>query len=136
MQCKLVLPDRDLLVFYYCSEVSAYIDEQFALWRAKQLHFMEKLSDFVLWHHILAMEQVRNLRVQFQDVHEEKVAILALVTTKSMESNVEMVQVSINGLSHTVIFFVIWHRRLDGFLLWPCSSLLHIASLDNINVHL
>ena len=115
MQCKFVLPDRDLLVFYSCSEVSAYINQEFVLWRAKQLHFMPKLSDFVLWHHILAMEQVRNLRAQFQDIQEEKRTILALVATKSMESNVYMVQVSIDWLSHTVIFFVFWHKKLDGF---------------------
>jgi hypothetical protein len=46
--------------------------------------------------------QEKKLKIQIQDVHEEKMKILALVSAKPLESNNDMVFVSLDGLSHTV----------------------------------
>ena len=48
------------------------------------------------------MQQARKFKIQVQDVHEEKMNILALDSAKPLESNNYMVFVSVDGLSHTV----------------------------------
>ena len=71
-----------MAIFDSCCEVNAYINQQFASRRAKWLHSMEKLSDFVLGQHILAMEQARILKVKAQYVQEGGMTILTLVSAK------------------------------------------------------
>ena len=71
-----------MAIFDFCSQVNAYINQQFALRRAKWLCSMEKLSDFALGQHTITMEQARRLRVLVQDIQVEKMTILALVGAK------------------------------------------------------
>jgi hypothetical protein len=49
------------------------------------------------------MEQARRLKIQAQDVHKENIIFLTLASAKPLESNIDMVLVRVNGLSHTVI---------------------------------
>jgi hypothetical protein len=58
----------------------------------------------VLGQHTIAMDQQRELKVQVQYFHKEKMVLLALESAKPLDSNVAMVQVRVDGLSHIVIF--------------------------------
>ena len=100
-----------MVIFDFCCEVNAYINQQFASRRAKWSRFKEKLSDFALGQHTISMEQARRLKVQFQDVHEEKMTILALVSATSLESNVDIILVRVDRLSHTVICSYQWTKE-------------------------
>ena len=62
------------------------------------------------------MEQARRLKVQVQDVHEEKMVILSLVSATLLESNVDMVLVRVDGLSYTVFVSASGQKKLDGFV--------------------
>ena len=73
--------------------------------------FQGKLSDFALGQHTISMEQARRLKVQVQDVHEDKMTILALVSATPLESNVDMVLVRFDGLSQTVICPCHWTKE-------------------------
>ena len=96
-----MLSERHLAIFYFCCEVIAYINQQIASRRVKWSCFKEKLSDSALGQHTISMEQARRLKVQVQDVHEEKMTILALVSATPLEPNVDIVLVRVDRLSHT-----------------------------------
>jgi hypothetical protein len=66
------------------------------------------MSDFALGQCTISMEQTRRLKVQVQDVHEEKTITHTLVGAMPLESHVDMVLVSVDGLSHTVICPCCW----------------------------
>ena len=100
-----------MAIFDFCSQVNTYINQQFALRRAKWSCSIEKLSDFSLGQHTITMEQARRLRVLVQDIQVEKMTILALVGAKPLESNVDMLLVSIDGLSHTDICPCQWTQE-------------------------
>ena len=85
-----MLSEQHLAIFDFCSEVNAYINQQFASRRAKWSRSKERISEFALGHHTISMEQAKRLKVQVQDVHEEKMTILALVSATPLESNVDI----------------------------------------------
>ena len=105
-----------MAIFYFCCEVIAYINQQIASRRVKWSRFKEKLSDSALGQHTISMEQARRLKVQVQDVHEEKMTILALVSATPLESNVDIVLVRVDRLSHTVICSYQWTKET----VWIC----------------
>jgi hypothetical protein len=51
----------------------------------------------------ISMEQARRLKVQAQHVHKGEMSTHAKVGAKPLESNVDMVLVSVDGLLNTVI---------------------------------
>ena len=106
-----MLSEQHLAIFDFCSEVNAYINQQFASRRAKWSRSKERISEFALGHHTISMEQAKRLKVQVQDVHEEKMTILALVSATPLESNVDMVLVRFDGLSQTVICPCHWTKE-------------------------
>jgi hypothetical protein len=80
-----------------------YKNQQSAFRRAKWLQSKQNSSDFALGQYTITMEQAKKLKDQVQVVHEEKMTILALVSATPLESNIDMVSVIVDGLSHTVI---------------------------------
>ena len=96
--------------------------------------FKGKLSEFVLRQHTISMEQAKRLKVQVQDVREEKMTILALVSATPLESNVDMVLVRVDQLSYRFICPCLWTKETGRILLsCTCSNLLHNISLDKTN---
>ena len=77
------------------------------------------------------------MNVQVQNVQEEKkMTVLALVSAKPLESNVDTVKVIVDGLSHTIIYTCLWSKETIQILLpLTCSNLLHNISLDQKNVN-
>ena len=124
----LFLSERHLTIFDFCSQVNAYINQQFALRRAKWSSSIEKLSDFALGQHTITMEQARRLRVLVQDIQVEKMTILALVGAKPLESNVDMLLVSIDGLSHTVICPCQWTNETGQICYHGLAAIYHTTS--------
>ena len=115
-----MLSERHLAIFDFCCEVNAYINQQFASRRVKWSRFKENLSYFALGQHTIAMQQARRLKVQVQDVHEGKMTILALVSATPLESNVDMVLVRVDGLSHTVICPCQWTKETGQICCHVC----------------
>jgi hypothetical protein len=119
-QCNFVLSEQHLAIFDFCCEVNAYINQQFASRRAKWLRSKERISEFALGQHTISMEQAKRLKVQVQDDHEEKMTILALVSAMPLESNVDMVLVRVDGLSHTVICPCQWTKETEWICFHAC----------------
>ena len=109
-----------MAIFDFCCEVNAYIHQQFASRGAKWLRSKERISEFALRQHTISVEQARRLKVQLQDVHEEKMTILALVSATPLESNVDMVLVRVDGLSHTVICPCQWTKETGRICCHAC----------------
>ena len=57
------------------------------------------------------MEQARRLKVQVQDVHEENMTTLTVLSAKPLESSINLVLVRVDGLSHTVICHCHWIQK-------------------------
>lgn len=75
--------------------------------------FYKKVSRFfdaLTLYHYGACKLARDVEVevQVQDDQEEKMNIIALASTKCLESNLELILVSVGGLSHTVYFPCCW----------------------------
>ena len=73
----------------------------------------------------ISMEQARRLDVQAEDVHKGEMSTLAKVGAKHLESNVDMVLVSVDRLSNTVIVPASDQKRQGGFV--PMVFLQYIA---------
>ena len=115
-----MLSERHLAIFDFCCEVNAYINQQFASRRVKWSRFKEKLSNFALGQHTISMQQARRLKVQVQDVHEEKMVILSLVSATLLESNVDMVLVRELMDCHIQSFVPAnGEKKLDRFVVMP-----------------
>ena len=100
-----------MAIFDFCCKVNSYINQQFASRRAKWSRSKEKLSEFELGQRTISMEQAKRLKVQVQDVHEDKMTILALVSAMPLESNLDMVLVRVDGLSYTVVCPCQWTNK-------------------------
>ena len=111
-----MLSEGHLAIFDFCCEVNAYINQQFASRRAKWLHSREQFSDFALGQHTISMKQARRLKDQVQDVHEEKMTIIALDSATPLESNDDMVLVRELMDCHIQSFVpASGQKKLDGF---------------------
>ena len=65
------------------------------------MHSTEMISNFGLGQHTFTMQQARSLKLQVDNVHEEKMSILALVCAKPLESHIDKVLVRVDELSHS-----------------------------------
>ena len=62
-----------------------------------------------------------------------KMSILPLVSTKPLESNIDMALVSVDGPSHFHLSLSLDTKDWTDFLPWTCSNILHNISLDKKN---
>jgi hypothetical protein len=74
------------------------------------------------------MEQAKRLKVQVQDVYDEKMTILTLVSATPLESNVDMVLVRVDGLSHTVICPCQWTKETGRVFFHACRAIYCMTS--------
>ena len=78
------------------------------------------------------MEQGRRLKVQVQDFWEGNVHS-SPGKYKPLESNIDMVLVSVDGPSHFHLSLSLDTKDWTDFLPWTCSNILHNISLDKKN---
>ena len=81
------------------------------------------LTNFGLGQHTFTMQQAKSLKLQADNVHEEKMSILALVSAKPLESHTDMVLVRVDELSHSNLFLPVDRRNWMDLLPWIVTSL-------------
>ena len=112
-QCNFVLTEWHLAIFDFNCEGNACIHEQFPSQIAK---CWSNVFRFCIGKHTFSMEQTRKLKIQVQHVHWGEITNLVLVSAKPLESNIDMVLVRVDGLSHTVISPCQWTNKTG----WIC----------------